>query len=205
MLPDASSSVRGVRVLPRDPHGVAHLRRARSCRAGSGRLAHRAPRAAASRFSTSTSSSTFACDAPCFTHRAGNRAGRGDVIFLDQDRVEQPDAVIRAAAAAHGVFLRDAQSRDRLARVEDAALRAGDRVDVAARQVAVAESSLQEVERSSLACEQTSARDRRACRAADRLARARRRALTRSRERVDRLAGTLRRTTPCRTARRLRA
>jgi hypothetical protein len=41
------------------------------------------------------------------------------VVVLDQDRVEQSDAVIRRAAGADRVFLQRAQRRRRLARVED--------------------------------------------------------------------------------------
>ena len=73
---------------------------------------------------------------------------------LIEDRVEQPDAVVRAAAAAHRVFLREAQTRNRLARVEDAALGARDRVDVPARHRRGCREHLQEVERGALAGEQ---------------------------------------------------
>ena len=46
------------------------------------------------------------------------------MVFLDEDSVEQADAVILAAADPHRVFLRRAQSREGLAGVEQPAARA---------------------------------------------------------------------------------
>ena len=43
--------------------------------------------------------------------RRPDAAGRDDVIVLDEDRVEQPEAMIEAAAGAHGELLEGAQSR----------------------------------------------------------------------------------------------
>ena len=154
MLPDASSSVRELACLRATLDGIAHRHRARSCRAGCDRPRRRALRAAASRFSTSTSSRTFELRRRAALTAVGDRAGRGDVVFLDQDRVEQADAMIRAAAAAHGVFLREPQPRDRLARVEDAAPGARDGLDVSAGQRRGCGKRLQEVERSSFTGEQ---------------------------------------------------
>ena len=53
-------------------------------------------------------------------------AGDGDVVVLDQDRIVETEAVIEAAAAAHGVFLDRAQSRRGFARTDDARLGVGD-------------------------------------------------------------------------------
>ena len=56
-------------------------------------------------------------------HRRRDGAGRHDVIFLDENSVEQSHAMIVAAAHAHRVFLRGAQSGNGLARIEQAATR----------------------------------------------------------------------------------
>jgi hypothetical protein len=74
-------------------------------------------------------------------HRQGDRTGRHDVIFLDEDSVEQPHAMIVAAADAHRVFLRRAQSRNGLAGVEQAAMRAFEELAKACAAVAVPHSS----------------------------------------------------------------
>ena len=92
--------------------------------------------------------------------RGGDAAGEADVVVLDQDRVEQADAVIDRAAGAHGVFLERAQRRRRLARVEDGDAPAGG-VDEAPRARGDARQPLQEIERGALADEQGA----RACRA----------------------------------------
>ncbi len=52
--------------------------------------------------------------------RLADPARRGDVVLLDQDAVVQRQALVRAAADAHRVLLREPQARQRLARVEDA-------------------------------------------------------------------------------------
>jgi hypothetical protein len=114
------------------------------------------------------------------------------VVFLDENRIEQTDAVIRAAAALHGVLLRNPQSRNRLARVEDPALRALEGVDVRARHRRGCGKHLQEVERASLAREQ-------------RASRAFERAELLIGANTDRFDETLRRTTQSRTELRLRA
>ena len=49
-------------------------------------------------------------------HRIGDAAREGDVVVLDQHRVVQAEAMIAAAAHAHGVFLQGAQARHGLAR-----------------------------------------------------------------------------------------
>ena len=54
-------------------------------------------------------------------HRA-DAAGDRDVVVLDQHRVVEAEAVIEAAAAAHGVFFQRAQAGRGLARADDARL-----------------------------------------------------------------------------------
>src|SRR5690348_4507282 len=83
--------------------------------------------------------------------RIGDAAGRGNVVFLDQDRVVETHAVVVTAAAAHGVFLGEAQTRNGLAGVEDLRAGAGDRIGVAARHRGGAGKGLQEIERVPLA------------------------------------------------------
>ena len=79
---------------------------------------------------------------PTSTRRGHGRrdsASQPDVVVLDQNRVEETDAVIRGAAGANRVLLQHAQRRRRLARVEhdDAA---GGRVDEPACLVAMPDS-----------------------------------------------------------------
>ncbi len=66
-------------------------------------------------------------------HRPGERARRDDVVLFDEHHVEQPHAKVRCPAAQHGVFLRGAQARQGLARVENRAARSRDRIDIAPR------------------------------------------------------------------------
>ncbi len=84
----------------------------------------------------------------------GDTAHGRQMVFLDQDRVVQADAVIDAAAAAHRVFLRETQARQRLAGVEDLRVCAGDRIDVTARNRRGSGKRLQEVQRAALAADQ---------------------------------------------------
>ena len=60
-------------------------------------------------------------------------AGGHDVVVLDQDAVVEAEAVIVAAAAAHGVFLEGAQARRRFAGADDARFRALARVSRVSR------------------------------------------------------------------------
>ena len=92
--------------------------------------------------------------------RACDAAGEPDVVVLDQDRVEEADAMVRRAAGAHRVLLERAQRRRRLARVEDGDAAAG-RVDELARARGDAGQPLQEIERGPLADEQRARRTRR--------------------------------------------
>ena len=56
------------------------------------------------------------------------------MIVLDENAGGQVEAVIGAAAAEHGVFFERAQAGNCLARVEDAGVRALDRVDIFTRE-----------------------------------------------------------------------
>ena len=80
-------------------------------------------------------------------HRRADAARRRDVVFLDQDAVVEREPLVRAAADAHRVLLRQAQAGQRLARVEDARARAFDRIDETARRGRDARQQLQEVQR----------------------------------------------------------
>ncbi len=73
------------------------------------------------------------------------------MVLLDQHHVEQADAEVLCATAADGVFLRGAQSRQRLASVENGAACAGHCVDERARLCRRAGQHLQKVERRALA------------------------------------------------------
>src|SRR5690242_16193517 len=86
--------------------------------------------------------------------RVGNAARGGDVVFLDQDRIVKADAVVVAAAATHGVFLRKAQARDGLAGIEDFRAGAADGVDIGARHRGGAGKRLKEIERIAFARDQ---------------------------------------------------
>ncbi len=55
-----------------------------------------------------------------------NAAGGNDMIVLDQDAVGKPETVVFAAAAADGVFLKDAQAGQCFARIHDLRMIAAD-------------------------------------------------------------------------------
>ncbi|MCY1305616.1 hypothetical protein D9M70_554320 [compost metagenome] len=59
---------------------------------------------------------------------AGDTAGNGDVVVLDQHRVVEPVAVVGATAETHGIFLECAQPRDGLAGAANLRTRMGDLV-----------------------------------------------------------------------------
>src|SRR5258706_8128908 len=83
-------------------------------------------------------------------HRGLYAAGGHEMILLDEDAVEEPDAVVRAAAHPHRVFLRHAQARQRLARIEDLRARALDGAHELARARGHAREQLHEIERGAL-------------------------------------------------------
>jgi len=95
---------------------------------------------------------------PAPSKRAGkdrlDAATEGDVIILDEKAGREIDAVIGAAAAEHSVFLKGAQARYGLARVEDAGGRALNGVGELARERGDAAHVLEEVENHALATEQ---------------------------------------------------
>ena len=59
-------------------------------------------------------------------HRRANAAGGEDMVFLDQDRVVKPDSMVAAAPALDGVFLRQTQAGQRLARIDYLRMGSGD-------------------------------------------------------------------------------
>ena len=76
------------------------------------------------------------------------------MVFLDEDCVEQPDAVVHGTARLRRVLLGEPEPRDGLARVEHAAARALEPLGVAPRCRGRARQRLQEIERGALAREQ---------------------------------------------------
>ena len=149
-----------LRAAARPADGLANLGRSTCCR----RRTMSAPAASAS--STCVERLRFDLDRQpgpvprARVDRGLHAAGQPDVVVLDQDRVEQADAMVRRAAGADGVFLQRAQRRRRLARVEDGDAPAG-RVDEPPRQRGDAGQPLQEIERRPLADEQRARRARR--------------------------------------------
>ena len=118
------------------------FRRAACCRAGS----RSAPCAIASATCASVSHSIsmrkrVRREPPRAIHRGADRARRGDVVVLDQHAAIQAEAMIAAAADADRILLDGAQARMSFARIDDARAGAGDRVDEAARDVAMPDSS----------------------------------------------------------------
>ncbi|MNF45227.1 hypothetical protein D3C84_263550 [compost metagenome] len=98
------------------------------------------------------------CDALGGCDGLGDAAGGGDVVFLDQEGIVEADAVVVAAAAGHGVFLRQAQAGQGLAGVEQFHLGAFDQLDIVADTGGDAGQALEEVQRAALAAEQGAGR-----------------------------------------------
>ena len=101
--------------------------RRRPCCRAARRRRDRYPAPRASWSSVSTSISIFTRWPALARARSSTRAdaaGDRDVVVLDQHRVVEAEAVVEAAAAAHGVFLERAQARRGLAGAADAGLRA---------------------------------------------------------------------------------
>ena len=82
--------------------------------------------------------------------RARHAARKPPVVVLDQHHLGQIVPVVHAAAVAHGLAVEGAQARRGLARVENPAAGALDRVDEAARRGRDAAHALQEVQRHAL-------------------------------------------------------
>src|SRR5579884_4307041 len=87
-------------------------------------------------------------------HRLGNAAGRGYVIVLDQNGVEQAHAMILRAAGLGRHFLQPPQPRCRFARIEHATFRAFHGVGELGRDGRDAAQPLQKVQRDTLALQQ---------------------------------------------------
>ncbi|MNJ57076.1 hypothetical protein D3C77_526510 [compost metagenome] len=80
------------------------------------------------------------------------------MVFLDQEGIEQTDAVVVAAAARHCVLLRQAQARQGLAGVEQLDLGIGHLVGKKLGVSRHAREQLQEVQRAALAGQQRTSR-----------------------------------------------
>ncbi len=83
--------------------------------------------------------------------RRHNSSGQRDVVVLDQHSVGKIEAVILSAAAAHRVLVDHAQAGSGLAGVENARLRAGDRIHKLARQGGDSAHALQKIQDHALA------------------------------------------------------
>ena len=73
------------------------------------------------------------------------------MVLLDKDAVVQTETMVLATAAAHGVFLRQPQPRNGLARIEDNGARAAYRINVGTRARGDAGKCLQKIESRALA------------------------------------------------------
>src|SRR5690606_16866171 len=82
--------------------------------------------------------------------RCGDRctyaACDGNVVVLDEDGVEQADAMVHAASCAHGIFLERAEPGRGFARVDDCGAGAGDGIDIATCQRGDAAQTTDEIE-----------------------------------------------------------
>ena len=76
------------------------------------------------------------------------------MVLFDEHRVVQADAVVGAAAHAHGVFLRQAQAGQGLARVHDVGARALHSLDVGGGLGGHGAEQLQEIQRRALRAQQ---------------------------------------------------
>ena len=83
-------------------------------------------------------------------HRGGDAAGDRDVVVLDHHAAIEPEPVIGAAAAHHGVLLQHAQAGRGLAGVDQPGARAGDFLDVLRGLGGDAGEMLHDVERGAL-------------------------------------------------------
>ena len=81
-------------------------------------------------------------------------AGKIDMVVLQQNHVEEADAMVHAAADLDGLLLQDAEARRRLARVEDVGSRALQALHVAARHRGDAAHALHDVEHQTLRLQQ---------------------------------------------------
>ncbi len=86
--------------------------------------------------------------------RGADRAGRGDMVLLDQDRIEQAHAMVVATTANNGILLRSPQPRKRLARIQETHRQPRHRIGGAPRAGRGAREQLQIIERGPLAGEE---------------------------------------------------
>ena len=84
-------------------------------------------------------------DSRRFMQRGLDAAGRDDVVFFDQNRIEKPDTVVGAAAHAYRVFLGNTQAGEGLARIDDLRPRARCDIDKASRRSRHGRQQLQEI------------------------------------------------------------
>ncbi len=87
-------------------------------------------------------------------HGLRNATGGMDVVFLDQDAVVQPHALVLSATGPHRVFLGDAQAGQGFARIEDGGVGTAHGVDIRARCRRDSRQGLQKVQRRALGGEQ---------------------------------------------------
>ena len=87
----------------------------------------------------------------CARHCRGDTAGSRKMVLLDQERVVETNAVVVTAATGHGVLLRETQSGDRLACVENPGLGALDSRDVSGGDGCRRREGLQEIQGGSFA------------------------------------------------------
>src|SRR4051812_14011748 len=71
-------------------------------------------------------------DAPRFLNSRHDGACCSDVVFLYQNRIEQTDSMVHTATASNGIFLRESQSGNGLAGIQNSASGAGDRIYILA-------------------------------------------------------------------------
>ena len=143
-LPEASSTA----LAFRQRHGACADLPGSYCPAGWCRRPSASASSSCARVSTSTSILTiWPRPGAQPRQRRGDAAGGGDMIVLDQRGVIQAEAVVEAAAAAHGIFLQGAQAGQGLAGADDARLGALHRLDQRRRGGGDAGQMAQEIQR----------------------------------------------------------
>ena len=103
---------------------------------------------------------TFASHARNGLRETGQAALRADVIVFDQNHVVKAEAMIRAAAGEDGLFFQSAQSRRRLARIENLRPMFSDCFDKLPCQCRDSAKPLQKIESNPLRCQDGSERNR---------------------------------------------
>ena len=116
-------------------------RRASCCRAGSRRRRLERFFNLRERLAFDLDSKAYAARAARALDRGVDRAGRRDMVVLDQHAAVEAEAMVVPAADADRILLDDAQARMGLARVDNFRARARDRIDEARVVVAIPDSS----------------------------------------------------------------